>query len=153
MTKAYAFLASIAVVAALATAGTAANGRTGFEIVMGKTLSGEKAIQTYIDTGKKSYSAGDYFLTTGPALDKVGGKRIGGVAGVWTIVSQAADNASVIIHLPDGTLYMDGLMRHTAKQNVLQLRGGTGAYKGARGTATWRTLPGDEIAIRIAPSN
>ena len=145
MTKAFTLLAAIAVAAMLAAVGTAANGST-FDIVMPKTKS------TYVDTGKKGYSPGDYFLATGPVLDKVGGKRIGGLAGVWTLVSPAADTTSMTIRLPHGNVYVDGQIRHAAKQSVLSVRGGTGAYQDARGTATFRYLTETSGAIHFAIS-
>jgi hypothetical protein len=134
MTKAFAALASIAVALTLVGATSASSGSRTLDIVLPKTKS------AFVDTGKKGYSPGDYFLATGAVLDKVGGKRIGGLVGVWTLVSPAADKASIVIRLPNGIVYVDGQIRHTAKQSLLQVRGGTGAYRGAKGTAAFRYL-------------
>jgi hypothetical protein len=127
-------LVALAAALSLAAAAPAAHGARSFDVVLPKTNS------TYVDTGRKGYTPGDYFLATGPVLAKVGGPRIGGLAGVWTLVSPAADKASVAIHLADGTVYVDGRIRHAAKQSVLQVRGGTDAFRNARGTASFRYL-------------
>jgi hypothetical protein len=146
MTKALAALASIAVALTLVGAASAAGNASTFDIVLPKTKS------AYVDTGRKGYSPGDYFLATGAVLDKVGGKRIGGLAGVWTLVSPAADKASIAIRLPSGIVYVDGRIRHAAKQSVLQVRGGTDAFRGAKGTATFRYLSETSGAIHFALS-
>jgi hypothetical protein len=83
-------------------------------------------------------------------LDDVGGSRIGGLAGIWTLVSPASDKASIAVHLARGTLYVDGSIRHTAKQSVLRVRGGTGAFRGASGTATFRYLGETSAAFHFA---
>jgi hypothetical protein len=66
-------------------------------------------------------------------LDKVGGTRVGEVAGVWTLVSPVADDASITLHLQRGTIYVDGRIRHDAKASTLRVVGGTDAYDHARG--------------------
>jgi hypothetical protein len=146
MTKALALLASIAAASILAGSGTAAAPAKQFDVVLPKTNS------TYVDTGKKGYTPGDYFLATGPLLDRVGGARIGGLVGVWTLVSPAADKASITIHLERGTLYVDGVIRHTAKQSVLRVVGGTDAFAGAHGTAALRYLTETSGAVHVSLS-
>lgn len=144
MSKAITGLAAVAAVLSLAATGTASQGRDAFDVVLPKTTS------KYVDIGRKGYSPGDYFLSTGPVLAKVGGERIGGLAGIWTLVSPASDDASIAIHLSRGTLYVDGSIRHTAKQSVLRVRGGTGAFLGARGTATFRYLSETSGAMHVS---
>lgn len=144
MSKAFALLVVSAVVLTLAGAAAAGNGARSFDIVVPKTKS------TYVDTGKKGYSPGDYFLATGPVLARVGGKRIGGLAGVWTLVSPASDRTSMTIHLSRGTVYVDGSIRHAARESVLRVAGGTGAFEGAKGTATFRYLTETSAAIHVA---
>jgi hypothetical protein len=134
VSKSVVAVVALAAASALAAAASAAPGPHSFDVVLPKTNS------AYVDTGRKGYTPGDYFLATGPVLAKVGGPRIGGLAGVWTLVSPAADKASVAIHLSRGTLYVDGRITHAAKQSVLRVRGGTDAFRGARGTASFRYL-------------
>jgi hypothetical protein len=143
MTKALALLATIAAGLALVGTGSAASGGRSFDVVLPKTNS------RYVDTGRRGYTPGDYFLATGPVLAKSGGKRVGGLAGVWTLLGPTADAASITLHLADGTLYVDGRVRHAAKQSVLQVRGGTGAFRGAKGTATFRYLSETSAALHV----
>jgi hypothetical protein len=136
-------LAAVAAASIVASAAQAAQGERSFEVVVPKTNS------TYVDTGRKGYTPGDYFLATGAVLAKTGGPRVGGLAGVWTLVSPAADKASIAVHLARGTVYVDGRIRHTAKQSVLEVLGGTDAFRGARGTATFRYLSETSASIRF----
>ena len=143
MSKAIAGLAAIVAALSLAATASAAQGTRTFDVVFPKTST------TYVDLGRKGYSRGDYFLSTGPVLAKLGGPRIGGLAGIWTLVSKAADNASIAIRLPGGNVYVDGSIHHAAPQSVLRVRGGTGAFSGARGTASWRYLSERSAALHF----
>jgi hypothetical protein len=102
----------------------------------------------YVDLGRKGYSPGDYFLSTGRLLD-ASGKPAGRLGGVWTILSRAADNASFDLGLAHGTLIVNGRIVHAAKQSVLQVVSGTGAYAGAHGTVTFRYLSETTAALDI----
>lgn len=144
MSKLFALLVAVAVLLALATNGPAANRASSFDVVLPKTNS------KYVDIGRKGYSPGDYFLATGPILDKVGGERIGGLAGVWTLVSPKGDDAAIVLHLERGTVHVDGRINHRKAPSVLRLLGGTGAYKGVRGTATFRYLTETSATLHIA---
>jgi Allene oxide cyclase barrel like domain len=131
----HALVAVLAAVAA-AFAGTASARPTGATIHL--KLPGTKS--TYVDLGRKGYSAGDYFVSTGRLVDRTTGKPAGRLGGVWTILSRAADHASFDVGLAHGTLFVDGRIVHAAKQSVLTVSGGTGAYAGAHGTLTFRYL-------------
>jgi hypothetical protein len=143
MSKAFALVAALAAATMLATVSSGATKPATIDLVLPKTKS------TYVDTGAKGYTRGDYFLATGPVLHTVGGERIGGLAGVWTLLGPTADNASITIHLDAGTLFVDGRIRHQAKTSVLRVLGGTRAYAGAHGTATFRYLSETSAALRI----
>jgi hypothetical protein len=106
----------------------------------------------YVDTGAKGYSPGDYFLATGVLLDHQGGARVGGLAGIWTLVSPAADNASIIVHLPHGSMYVDGRIQHTKPSSTLRIAGGTGRYAHAHGRATFTYLSDTTASLRFAIS-
>ena len=110
-------------------------------------LPGTKS--SYVDLGRKGYSAGDYFVTTGRVLDLPSGKPAGRIGGVWTIISRAADNASFDLGLAHGTLIVNGRIVHAAKQSVLEVVAGTGAYAGAHGTLTFRYLSETTAALDI----
>lgn len=104
---------------------------------------------TYVDTGAKGYSPGDYFLAHGAVFNHSGGTRIGGLSGIWTLLSPAADSASIMFHLPKGTVYVDGKIHHDAPQSVLRLAGGTGAYKSAHGTAVFKYVTETTASIKF----
>ena len=103
----------------------------------------------YVDLGPKGYSGGDYFLTTGHVVDRATGRRAGRLGGIWTIISRAADNASFDLGLAHGTLIVNGRISHAARQSVLDVAGGTGAYAGARGTVVFRYLSQTTAALDI----
>lgn len=104
---------------------------------------------SYVDLGRKGYSGGDYFLSTGRLLDLATGKPAGRLGGVWTILSRAADNASFDLGLAHGTLIVNGHIVHAAKQSVLTVTGGTGSYAGAHGTVTFRYLTQTTAALDV----
>jgi hypothetical protein len=94
----------------------------------------------YVDTGAGGYSRGDYFLARGALMNHDGRTRIGGLAGIWTLLSPSADDASIMFHLNRGTIYVDGKVRHTKPQSVLRIAGGTGRYADATGRAVFTYL-------------
>ena len=89
----------------------------------------------FVNTGPSHYSPGDYFLARGAVMNRAGGVRVGGLAGIWTIRSRTADDASIMFHLKRGTIYVDGKIRHTTPQSTLRVAGGTGRYAEATGQA------------------
>lgn len=99
-------------------------------------LPGTKS--TYVDLNRKSYSPGDYFMSTGRLLDASTHKQVGRLGGVWTILSRAADNATFDLGLAGGTILVSGHIVHAAPKSVLAVTGGTGRYNGARGTVRFR---------------
>lgn len=99
-------------------------------------LPGTKS--TYVDVGRKGYSAGDYFLTSGRLLDASTHAPAGRLGGVWTILSRQADHAVFDLALRGGTLFVSGRIVHTAPSSSLAVTGGTGRYAGARGMLVFR---------------
>ncbi len=144
MTRLHALVAALA--AALVAAVTTASAAPTASVIHLK-LPGTKS--SYVDLGPKGYSAGDYFLATGRVLDRTSGKPAGRLGGVWTILSRAADNASFDLGLAHGTLIVDGQIVHAARQSVLTVITGTGAYAGAHGTLTFRYLTQTTAALDI----
>ncbi|HET7172424.1 MAG TPA: hypothetical protein VFI18_12360 [Gaiellales bacterium] len=71
-------------------------------------------------------------------MNHKGGVRIGGLAGIWTIQSRVADDASIMFHLKRGTIYVDGRIRHTEPQSTLRVAGGTGRFADATGRAVFK---------------
>jgi hypothetical protein len=138
---------SIAILAAILIAVPLASGAAGSPRTLNLVLPGTAS--RYVDVGPKGNSPGDYFLATGQVTNKVGGRRIGGLAGVWTLVSPAADDASFVLHLAQGTLYISGQIHHTAKTSLLRVAAGTGAFSGLHGTAVFRYLTDTSAALRI----
>jgi opacity protein-like surface antigen len=138
--------AAVLASAVLAAAGTASSAQRSSVIHL--KLPGTKS--TYVDLGRKGYSPGDYFLATGRLLDAATGKLAGHLGGVWTLLSRAADNAAFDLGLARGTIIVDGRIVHAAKQSVLTVTGGTGAYQGARGTVTFRYLTETTAALDVS---
>ena len=141
------FLRALAAAAATMTLAATAAG-AGSPKTFSVYLPGTKS--TYVDVGRKGYSPGDYFLATGRLLSRAGGARIGGLAGVWTLRSPAADDASITLRLPQGTLFVAGRIHHTAKSSTLRVTGGTDSYAGARGVAVLRYLSETTAEIGFA---
>jgi hypothetical protein len=112
-------------------AAPAAKHTTSFTVFMPGTKS------QFIDIGAGGYSPGDYFLARGAVMNHAGGIRIGGLAGIWTLLSPAADDASVMFHLKRGTIYIDGKIQHQKPRSVLRIAGGTGRYADATGQAVF----------------
>jgi hypothetical protein len=51
-----------------------------------------------------------------------------------TIASRRADFVAITAHLHDGTIQVNGVMRHGKSPVLLAVTGGTGNYANARGT-------------------
>src|SRR3954471_7156234 len=96
---------------------------------------GRSAKDTFVDNGKHGESIGDVFISTGVKLRDPATKTPAGRLDILgTIASRRADFVAVTAHLHDGTIQVNGLMRHTALPHVLPVTGGTGSYANARGT-------------------
>jgi hypothetical protein len=100
-------------------------------------------------------SAGDELVNRTPVLDHKGGARIGTSYAHAVVVDgsnfeHASLQASSLLALRDGTIALAGLVGST--QRPLAVVGGTGAYDGARGSATEKeTGDGAELTIRLLP--
>jgi hypothetical protein len=100
-------------------------------------------------------SAGDELVNRTPILDRDGGARIGTSYAHGVVVNgRSFENASlqvnVVLALRDGTIALTGLVGAT--QRPLAVVGGTGAYDGARGSATEKeTGDGAALTIRLLP--
>src|SRR5262245_36907769 len=97
------FIAAAAATAALAAA-PLASAAQGPAIHL--KLPGTKS--QYVDLGAKGYSEGDYFLATGRLQDASSGKPAGRLAGLWTILSPAADHVDINLGLNAGTIFATG---------------------------------------------
>jgi hypothetical protein len=100
-------------------------------------------------------SAGDELAGRAPVLERRGGARIGtsyfrGVVVNGRTFDNATLQADVILALRDGTIALTGLAG--GAQRPFAVVGGTGAYEGARGSATEReTRGGAKLTIRLLP--
>src|SRR5262245_50139762 len=101
-------------------------------------LPGTKS--TYVDLGAKGYSEGDYFLASGRLLNAADGKKAGRLGGIWTILSPAADHVDANLGLTAGTIFVTGQISHADPASTLTVTGGTGRYRNAHGTVTFRYL-------------
>jgi hypothetical protein len=134
--------ASLAIAAAAVPLATAAS-----PAVIRLQLPGTKS--TYVDLGPKSYSPGDYFLSSGLLVDPATHKQVGQIGGVWTILSRKADHATFDLGLAAGTIFVSGQIQHTAPTSTLQVTGGTGAYRDSHGTVTFRYLSETTAALDV----
>jgi hypothetical protein len=116
----------------LAATAVGATQRSTFTLALPATKS------TYVDLGRHGYSAGDYFVSTGRLLDGTTRKPAGRLAGTRTILSRQGDYASFVLGLHGGTIFVAGRITHTAPASRLAVTGGTGRYRDARGTLTFR---------------
>lgn len=100
-------------------------------------------------------STGDEVVASTPVLERRGGARIGRSYAHAVVVkgrtfARATLQGDVVLTLRDGTIALTGLVG--AAQRPLAVVGGTGAYEGARGTATEKeTANGAELTIRLLP--
>jgi hypothetical protein len=100
-------------------------------------------------------SAGDELVNRTPMLDRKGGARVGASYAHAIVVKgrrfeSASLHANIVLALGDGTITLAGLVG--AAQRPLAVTGGTGAYEGARGSATEKeTGSGAELTIRLLP--
>ena len=98
-------------------------------------------------------STGDEIVARTSLLDRKGGTRLGtsyahAVVVSGTSFARASLHAQVLLTLRDGTIALTGIAG--AAQKPFAVTGGTGAYDGARGTATEReTGSGAQLTIRL----
>ena len=88
---------------------------------------------TVVDLGAEGDSAGDLLAFANPVFDKANAKKVGRDQGscVRTVVGKAWQ-CSWTTWLPNGSLVVEGPF-YDAKDSVLAVTGGTGAYSQARG--------------------
>ena len=100
-------------------------------------------------------STGDELVARTPVLDRRGGTRVGTSYAQAVVVrgrtfEHATLQAEVVLALRGGTIALTGLAG--AAQRPFAVVGGTGAYEGARGSATEReTRGGAKLTIRLLP--
>ena len=100
------------------------------ELVVGRPAGG-----AFVDTGKKGEGIGDSFITTGVRLrDAATRERVGRLDVLATIASRQAELVAMTTRLHDGTIQVNGVMRHDESPVVLAVTGGTGNYANADGT-------------------
>lgn len=152
---------TVAIVAAATGSAQTAGGRT---VTLFENIGGERS--TLVDNTPKSpsknpdssrfrLSAGDELVNRTPLLDRKAGARIGTSYAHAVVVNgrtfgNASLQANVVLALRDGTIELVGLVG--AVHRPLAVVGGTGAYEGARGSATEKeTGGGAELTIRLLP--
>jgi hypothetical protein len=156
-------LAAAAVAAAVATTSSAqtTEGRT---LTMFQDVAHES--NTLVDNAPRSPakspesrrfrpSAGDELVARTTVLDRRGGKRTGTLYAHAAVVSgtrfdNALLQAQAVLVLGDGSIVFTGLAG--VSERPFAVVGGTGAYEGARGSATEKeTKAGTELTIRLLP--
>ncbi len=101
-------------------------------------------------------STGDELYTLSPILDKTG-KRIGTSYSQFTVLSgnsfgNAWFKGHGVFRLHDGQIVVDGITKAASTINTVAVVGGTGAYKGARGSMTFtETTNGSQDLIHLLP--
>lgn len=107
------------------------------------------------DSRRFRLSLGDELVARTPVLDRNGGKRVGMLFAKATVVDgkrfeNAVLEAQAVLVLSDGTITFAGLAG--AAERPLAVIGGTGAYEGARGSATeTETNSGADLKIHLLP--
>jgi hypothetical protein len=168
MSTRFPILATLGAIAAAALALVANSGDA--QTPTGRTLTlfenTARESDTLVDNAPKSpvanpgdrrfrLSAGDELTVRTPVLDHRNGNHVGTL---YAHVVVAAGNrfrnavlpAQTILALGDGTIVMAGLAGET--QRPFAVLGGTGAYEGARGSASETdTRGGAELSIRLQP--
>ena len=138
--------------AALAAAGSAAIATTGSPSAAGAQQSQARTLTfaspfdsgrtAQVDVGRRGFSPGDSFFTTGEKLlDPASGRRVGAADGMSVVVGRAGQGTVTVtatFRLRDGQIHAHGLVRHSDRPQSVPIVGGTGAYEGARGTLTVR---------------
>lgn len=161
LTLAAAAAAAVAIAVAATGSAQTTGGRT---VTLFENIARERS--TLVDNAPKSpskdpesrrfrLSAGDELVNRTPVLDHKGGARIGTSYAHAVVVNgrrfgNASLQANIVLALRDGTIALAGLV--DAAQRPLAVVGGTGAYDGARGSATEKeTGSGAELTIRLLP--
>ena len=110
---------------------------------------------TVVDLGPEGDSAGDLLAFANPIYDKADAKKVGRDQGscVRTVVGKAWQ-CSWTTWLGNGSLVVEGPF-YDAKDSVLAITGGTGAYSSARGVMHLHTrnAAGTLIAFRFDVQN
>ena len=110
-------------------AGDSGNGRVATRV----TVVEHAVSDTVVDLGDEGDSAGDLLAFANPVYDKANAKKVGRDQGscVRTVVGKAWQ-CSWTTWLGNGSLVVEGPV-YDAKDSVLAITGGTGAYSSARG--------------------
>ena len=124
--------------------------------------------QHFVDNAPKSptgdprskrfrFSIGDELYTLSPILDVKTGNRIGTSYSQFTVVSGNSFGnvwfkGHGVFQLHDGQIVVDGVTKAASASNTVAVIGGTGAYKGARGSMTFtETRKGSQDTIHLLP--
>jgi len=147
--------AAVAITVAFAAAGDA-------QTPGGRTLAflddTDHATQGFVDNAPKSpvgdprsrrfrLSVGDTLYVRSALLDRRAGRRIGTAYSQFTVVSGTTFANAVFrghgaFKLRSGQIAAEGIVRPANATNTVPVLGGTGAYAGARGSMTFRDVPG-----------
>jgi hypothetical protein len=109
----------------------------------------------FVDHAPKRLSMGDEHVSRTPVLDRRGGSRVGTLYAHAAVVKgdsfrTAVFQAQVVLALDDGTITLSGLAGTAARP--FAVTGGTGAYSGARGTASEKEVQGGaRLVVRLLP--
>lgn len=106
-------------------------------------LTEKQTFQHYVDKGSKGESAGDIRIFGGPIFDA--GKTRVGHDRIRCVVGSTCD---VTIWLAGGTI-VAGHVVVRPPRFVAAITGGTGAYSGARGTATVVLGPTSRYTVKL----
>jgi hypothetical protein len=153
-------------VAATSVVATSGDAQTGGGRTLAVFESTARAADAFVDNAPRSrvkspgsggfrLSAGDELIERAPVLDRAGGRRIGTSYSHAAVVSgtrfaNATLQAQVVLALADGAIVLEGL--GGAANRPFAVVGGTGAYEGARGSATAKESgAGAQVTIHLLP--
>jgi hypothetical protein len=164
MTRTFPLAAAAAVTIGIAVASTGSAQTGGRTLTVFENVGRERS--ALVDNAPRSpsrnpasrrfrLSAGDELVNRTPVLDRRGGAPLGTSYAHAVVVegksfTRATLQADVVLALRDGSIAMTGLAG--AAQRPFAVAGGTGAYEGARGSATEKEVDGGaELAIHLLP--
>lgn len=154
-------LAAVAVTAVLSSSGSAqSSGRTlqVFEPDKGSTFGLVDNPPRAKNKRNPAISAGDYIVIGNPVLDQARKKRLGRFDAQCTAIARGKNFSRppflchAAMRLRDGTIAFTADFKGLPRTVVAAVTGGTGAYNGARGTLTSKTVKtGTVVTISLLP--
>jgi hypothetical protein len=128
---------------------TSASGQTVLHVVFGPQ---EAIRETFFDVHRDGLRLGDRAAARGPLVDETQSERLGTAYLQCVVHRRIVDpdrglwNCNYVLHLADGDIVLQGLDPRGPGVYEMSVLGGTGAYAGATGDATFTDVGADAVA-------